>query len=76
MYFVDMLPVLYRPALFYLWVVVAYHGSCVSLYCFISVWGVHCVVLGVSGSLGGSFRGPFSYGFLQMASLCGVLPLI
>ena len=36
-YFVNMLPVLYTPAIFYIWVVVSYHGSCVSLYCSILV---------------------------------------
>ena len=45
MYFVNMLPVLYRPALFYLWVVVSYHGSCGSMYCSILVLsGVYTVL--------------------------------
>ena len=65
MYFVNILPVLYRPAHFYLWVGVSYHGSYVGLYGLIlfrscSVWGIYCVVLRGSGSLGGSFRSPFS----------------
>ena len=45
MYFVKLLPVFYRQALFYLWVVVSYHASCVSLYCSILVlYGVYTVL--------------------------------
>ena len=54
--FVNRLPVLYRPSRFYLRVGVPCHYSRVVRYC--SDGGVYCVVLGRSGCLGGSFRGP------------------
>ena len=41
MYFVNMLPVLYRPAL----VVLSYHSGCVSFYCSILVQSGVCTVL-------------------------------
>ena len=45
MYFVNMLPILYRPAIFYLWVVVSYYSCCVSLYCSILILSGVCTVL-------------------------------
>ena len=45
MYFVNMLSVLYRPALFYLWVGVSYHDSYFGLYCSVLVLtGVYTVL--------------------------------
>ena len=74
MYFVNMLPVLYTPALFYLGVVVSYRGCCISVYSSILVLSGVCTVLisecpvlwvGSSGVL-----------LSRITSLCGVLPQI
>ena len=58
MYFVNMLPVLYRPALFYLGELCHIIGVVFLLFHSCSVCSVYRVILGGSGSLGGQFRGP------------------